>query len=145
MNMGGYVNPYVYILFILLLPVRINKSLLLLLAFFTGLSIDYFGNTLGLHAAATVLLAFFRPSVIHMFFNNIEFVSGDEPDITRLKVGGFFKYTLVLVFVHHTALFFLEVFSLHGFLTTLSRVAVSTAVTMAMIMTLTFLFTRKKK
>lgn len=145
MNLGGYVNPYVYILFILLLPVRISKSLLLLLAFFTGLTIDYFGNTLGLHAAATVLLAFFRPSVIHIFFNNLEFISGDEPDIVRLKAGGFFKYTLVLVFIHHTALFFLEIFSLHGFLTTLLRIAVSTLVTTVTIMIITFLFTRNKK
>jgi len=145
MNLGGYINPYVYVLFILLLPVRINKSILLLLAFLTGLTIDYFGNTLGLHAAATVFMAFVRPSVIHMFFNNIEFISGDEPDMIRLKTGGFLKYTVVLVFIHHTVLFFLEVFDLHGFLATLARISVSTLVTTVMIIIITFLFTPRKK
>jgi hypothetical protein len=145
MNLGGYINPYVYVLFILLLPVQINKSALLLLAFLTGLTIDFFGNTLGLHAAATVLLAYARPGILQLFFKNLEFFTDEEPNISKLKPGGFLKYTLVLVFIHHAALFFLEVFSFNGFLSTLSRIGLSTLVTSLMIMTLALLFASRKK
>ena len=79
MNLGGYLNPYIYVLFLLLLPANINRSLLLIIAFITGLTIDYFGNTLGLHAAASVFLAFLRPGVINLLFRNHEFTSGEEP------------------------------------------------------------------
>lgn len=145
MNLGGYINPYVYIMFILLLPVQINKSALLLLAFMTGLVIDFFGNTLGLHTAATVLLAYARPGILRLFFKNLEFSTDEEPNIAKLKPGGFLKYTLVLVFIHHTALFFLEVFSFHGFLSTLSRIGLSTLITTLMIMTLALLFASRNK
>jgi hypothetical protein len=145
MNLGGYINPYIYILFILLLPATINKSLLLIMAFVTGLTIDYFGNTLGLHAAATVLLAFARPGILNFFLPNMEFSSEEEPNITKLKPGGFLKYTLVLVFIHHSALFFLEVFSFDGFLTTIYRIILSTLVTTLMIMIITLIFTSRKK
>lgn len=143
MNLGGYLNPYVYVLFILLLPARINKSFMLVLAFFTGLTIDYFGNTLGLHAAATVLLAFFRPAVLDLFFKNIEFSSGEEPGLSKIGVGGFLRYTLVLVFIHHSAIFFLEVFSFSDFLTLLYRIALSTLLSTAIIMITVMLFSKK--
>jgi len=145
MNLSGYINPYIYILFILLLPARINKSMLLLFAFLTGLTIDYFGNTLGLHAATTVFMAFTRLSVIKVFFNNVEFLTGDEPGFAKIKAGGFLKYALVLVFIHHSALFILEVFDFHEFLNTLSRIALSTLVTTAMIMIIMLVFTPVKR
>jgi rod shape-determining protein MreD len=145
MNLGGYINPYVYVLFILLLPVQFNKSALLFLAFLTGLTIDFFGNTLGLHAASTVLLAYARPGILRLFFKNLEFFADEEPSISKLKLGGFLKYTLVLVLIHHTALFFLEVFSFHGFLSTISRIGLSTLISTLMIMTLVLLFASRKK
>lgn len=144
MNLGGYLNPYIYVLFILLLPARINRSFLLILAFLTGLTIDYFGNTLGLHAAATVLLAFFRPAVLDLFFKNIEFSSGEEPGLSKIGVGGFLRYILVLVFIHHSALFFLEVFSFANFLILLYRITLSTLLTTTIIMITVLLFSRKK-
>ncbi len=145
MNLSGYINPYAYLLFILLLPVNINRSGLLILAFFTGLTIDLFGNTLGLHAAATVLLAFLRPRVINLFFSNIEFTGDDEPGLPIIGVGGFFRYALVLVFVHHAFLFFLEIFSFSNFPDTLYRIIFSTLVSTLVIMIIVLLFTRKSK
>lgn len=58
---SGFVNPYVYVLFILLLPFTIPGYLLLGLSFLMGISIDIFSNTLGLHAAASVFL--FAPAL----------------------------------------------------------------------------------
>lgn len=129
MNLGGYIHPYVYILFILLLPVQMNKNLVLFIAFFTGLTIDYFGNTLGLHAGASVLLAFARPGVLSLFFKPIDFMKSEEPGLRKVGVSGFFRYTLVLVFIHHSGLFIFETFQFSNFHLTLSRIGLSTLVT----------------
>ncbi len=145
MNLGGYMNPYIYVLFILLLPVDISKSLLLVLALILGLTIDYFGNTLGLHASATLLMAFTRPAILKLFFSNIEFNSGEEPGLNRLKFSGFFRYVFVLVFIHHFTLFMLEVFSFDNFLYTLYRIMLSTLLTMLLIFISMLLFSKKKK
>jgi rod shape-determining protein MreD len=145
MNLSGYLNPYIYILFILLLPVDISKSLLLVLAFLLGLTIDYFGNTLGLHAAATLLMAFARPAVLNLFFSNIEFTPGEEPGLSRLKFSGFFRYTFTMVFIHHSTLFLLEVLSFNNFLYLLYRIMLSSLLTMLLIFISMLLFSKKKK
>lgn len=65
---AGFINPFVYPLFILLLPVRIPKTLLLLLSFITGLTIDIFSDTMGMHAAATVFLGYLRPAILKLLY-----------------------------------------------------------------------------
>ncbi len=142
---GGYVIPYIYLLFILLLPFDTNKSLLLLLAFLTGLSIDFFENSLGLHAAAVVLMAFARPGVIKFYFPTLEHVKGEEPGLAKLGLTGFLKYTFTLVFLYQLLLTFLEIFSLHDFLRTLSHVFVNSLATTLGILIIVMLFSSRNK
>ncbi|NOX86147.1 MAG: rod shape-determining protein MreD [Chlorobi bacterium] len=145
MNLMGYMNPYVYILFILLLPADISGVLLLLLAFLTGITIDFFGNTLGLNAAATVLMAFTRPKVLNLFFKNIEFGQNEEPGIAKMGFGKFLRYVFILVLIHHTALFFLEVFSFQEFRDTVYRIIISSVFSTFIIMILVLLFGKRKQ
>ncbi len=142
---GGYVIPYVYLLFILLLPFDTNKSLLLLLAFSAGLSIDFFENTLGLHTAAVVFMAFARPGVIKFYFPTLEHAKGEEPGLSKLGVGGFLKYTFTLVLFHQILLTFLEVFSLHDFLNTFSHILINALVTTLGIFITVMLFTSQRR
>ncbi len=65
----GFINPYIYILFIIALPVKTPRWLSLILAFILGLTLDIFSNTLGMHAFATVLIAFLRNGIINLFQN----------------------------------------------------------------------------
>ncbi len=144
MNLGGYMNPYIYVLFLLLLPSNINKSLLLIIAFITGLTIDFFGNTLGLHAAVCVFIAFLRPGTINLLFRYYEFSPGEEPGPSAIGIRGFLKYTLLLVFVHQLLLFYLEVLSFNHFLITLYKVVLSTALSTFIILIAVLLFTKRK-
>ena len=57
-------TPYLYFLFILWLPFSIQGLACLMIGFVTGLVLDYFTMTPGLHAAACVLIAYARPFVI---------------------------------------------------------------------------------
>src|SRR6056297_975075 len=84
--LGGYMNPYFYILFILLMPFETPRWLLLILGFFTGLTIDLFANTIGMHTAATVFMAFIRPAILSTFAPR----DGYEPDtFPRIHFYGF--------------------------------------------------------
>ncbi len=143
-SVGGFLIPYVYLLFILLLPFNTGKNRLLLLGFLSGLTIDFFGNTPGLHAASATLLAFARPGVLHLFFPTLEFSEHEQPDINKLGAFGFLKYAFVLVLIHHTALFFLEVFSLHRLPHLLWQIVVNSVYTTGIIMVLVLFFTPRK-
>lgn len=132
-NLGGYTNPYLYIYFILLLPFATPRWILLVLAFFVGISIDLFTNTYGLNAAATVLMAFFRPFVISANSREPETDLGIQPSLRVQGFSWFFFYSFILVLIHHTALFYLEVFRFTEFFQTLLRVGTSTAFTMVLI------------
>ena len=68
-QLSGFINPYVYVLFVLMLPMKTPRWILLTTAFLLGLSVDLFADTLGFHTFATTLIAFVRPDVINFFTN----------------------------------------------------------------------------
>ena len=121
---NGYVNPYVYILFILLLPLSTPRYLLMILAFLLGLIVDIFLNSLGVHAAASVFIAYIRPFIIRVISNREEDRS-DYPGLLQNSFGWFFAYASIMVFLHHLVLFYLEVFSFSHFFVTLGRTIIS--------------------
>lgn len=130
-SFSGFVNPYVYIMFILILPYEIKKWQLLVLGFVTGLIIDMFMNTLGLHAAATLVAAFVRTLT-----SEIDFPKFRSPGSTVIFVR-FARYVLLLVLIHHTVLFFMEAFTFNHLFLTLLRVVLSTFFTTVFILILT--------
>ena len=122
---SGYVNPFVYIMLILLLPVEISPLLLLLISFFTGLTIDFFTGTPGMHASATVLSGFLRPYILRLISPRDGYEPGATPSMEIYGFRWFLLYTIVIVIIHHFALFYLEVFRFTDFLRTFTRVLLS--------------------
>ena len=106
---SGYVNPYVYLMFILLLPFEIPPWLLLLLSFATGMLIDLFSGSPGMHSSATLLAGFVRPYVLRIISPRDGYEASLNPSMLVYGFKWFFFYTLIMVLVHHTALFYLEV------------------------------------
>jgi rod shape-determining protein MreD len=105
----GFINPYPYILFIILFPVNGNKSALLFAAFTLGIIIDLFLNSGGVHAFACVVLAYLRPNIFKFAFGlSYEYQTVKLNDILTPER---FSFILVSVLIHHLCLFFLEVFS----------------------------------
>jgi rod shape-determining protein MreD len=144
-RLGGYVHPYIYVIFILLLPINIPNWQLLLLGFGLGLSIDLFTGTPGLHAGATTLMAFCRPAILRLVSGHQKLENVVEPNLGQQGAIWFLRYTLCMVLVHHFALFFLESFSLHLILQVLLRIAISVPVSVFLIMIILYLFQREKK
>jgi hypothetical protein len=145
LQFGGYIYPAVYVYFILLLPFETAGWLLLLSSFAMGLSVDFFSNTLGLNATASVFMAFCRPGVLKLLESKREYEPGIQPGIKDLGFSWFFFYTLILVVLHHTSLFFLEVFSFSEVRQTLYRIGISSITTIVLILLMQFLFTKQDK
>ncbi len=133
---------FLYVACILLLPAEINQTLLLLLAFLTGVIVDTFYNTLGIHAAATVLMAYLRPLVLRVQMS--QRIQEARLVLTAQELGfaAFFRYVFVLVLIHHTVLFFVEAGSFSLLLPTLARTVASALFTTISIILIQFLARR---
>lgn len=142
-QLSGFVNPYMYVLFILLLPFETPSWLLLFLGFTLGISIDVFTDTLGMHASACVFLAFLRPYVLNYIALRDGYEVGTSPGILHYGFVWFLKYAAILVFAHHLFLFVVEVFSFSNFWDTLTRTLLSSVFTMVLILTSQFFMFKK--
>jgi len=127
-QISSYFNPFIYILFILILPLDINKSLLLLLGFFMGIAIDIFSDTLGLHTSACVFLAYIRPHILNLISTKEDYEPGTIPGVNINGFLWFLKYIVIATIAHHLFLFLVEVFSFSNFLDTLIKVLSSSLI-----------------
>jgi rod shape-determining protein MreD len=123
---NGYMIPYIYLLFILLMPFETPRWVQLLSGFALGLAMDLFTGTPGMHTAATVLAAFARPYLLGLLAPRDGYEPETFPRIHYYGLLWFLKYTVLIVLIHHLALFYLEVFQLKFFFSTLLRVILST-------------------
>jgi rod shape-determining protein MreD len=135
---SGYVNPYIYLMFIILLPVEIPSWILLLLSFLTGITMDFFSGSPGMHSSATVLAGFVRPYILRTVSPRDGYEARAEPSMVNYGLRWFLTYTVLMVFVHHTALFYLEVFRFADFFRTLLRVLLSSLFTVTFILIIEF-------
>ena len=140
---SAYMIPYVYLLVIILMPFETPRWLLLLTGFMLGLSIDFFSHTLGMHTAATVLAAFVRSYLLKLLAPRDGYEPETFPRVYYYGFVWFVKYSLLLVFIHHLCLFYLEVFQLKDFLATLARVILSTLLSASTIVLSQFFVFRK--
>ncbi len=146
-NIGYYslATPFIYILFILLLPFETPNWLLFTLAFLTGLTVDAFYDTAGINAAACTVLAFVRTIFINITVQRQGFENEPEPKLGIMGFRWFFFYTIVLTLFHHLTLIFLEAFSFSELKYILIRFILCSAFTVFLILISEFIFFRKKE
>lgn len=141
-----FIIPYIYYLFILWLPFSTPRFWLLVIGFLTGLSLDYFKQTPGLHAAVCVLIAYIRPFIINLLLpkDTAEF-NYREPSPRTLGWTPYAVYVLILTLFHHGYLLLLEWLSFGTFFTFLIKLVATTGISMLLILTTELLFTRKMR
>ena len=142
-NLFGYINPYPYILFIILYPVNSNKSILLLGSFFLGLLLDIFCDSGGVHTTASIVLAFLRPTLFRFSFGlSYEYQTvkiADKMSPERITL------LLLAIVIHHFILFYLEYFRLGLLFTILSRTIVSALFTFTICILIVYLIKPNKR
>lgn len=145
MDLGDYFNAFPYVYFLLTLPVNIGQVWLLLIGFMLGLTMDLFTGTGGIHAAACTLIAYYRPFLLRAQSPREGFELHAVPNVSLYGFGWFAGYAALLVGIHHTVLFFLEVFRLTDFFHTLLKVILSGAMTVVMILLIETLTLRDRR
>jgi hypothetical protein len=138
------ITPYLYFLFILWLPFSVSRQGLLILGFLTGLTLDYFTMTPGLHAAACTLVAYVRPFIINILTpkDSSEF-NYREPSPLAMQWTPYAVYVFVLTLLHHGYLVLLEWLSFGSFLDFIIKVVATTGISILLIFTVELLFPRK--
>lgn len=142
---GRYIHPYVYVLFVMLLPTKMSNSLVMMIGFLTGLVIDIFAGTPGLNAAATTFMAFVRPLVINSMFVGDDIKNIGEPSPIEMGKGRFATYMLILLLAHNLILFLLEAFSFRLFGIILIQTLLGVATSAVFITIIVSVFTQKRK
>jgi len=142
-NLFGYLNPYPYILFVLLYPINSNKSVFLLSGFVLGILLDMFANSGGIHTMATLILAYIRPSLF-------KFAFGLSYEYQTVKIADKIspeRITLLMlsIFIHHFILFFFEFFRLDLILTVLFRTLLNTLFTFTISLLIIYLIKPNKR
>lgn len=142
-NIHFYVNPHIYLLFIVILPVFTNRHLVLFLGFLLGFIIDQFMGTGGLHAAATLIMAYMRQILLSAFAPREGYGKEDFLTIKQFGLVNFLFYCGFMILIHHFFLFLFELFTFKNFLFTLLRTLLSGLLSLLFITGLHLLFSRK--
>ena len=144
LHLSIYVNPYAYLLFILILPFEVPGWLVLSLAFFTGLIMDGYMNTMGMHSASTVFVAFVRQYLLQLIAPRDGYESGQSPHFGHMGISWFVIYAGILTFLHHLCLFLIEDFSIVNFFPLIFKSILSSLLSLV-IMTILLLVSYKPK
>ena len=141
-----FVVPYIYFLYVLWLPFSMGRMSLLLISFLFGLTLDYFTQTPGLHAAACTMIAYLRGFVVNILIPQ----EGAEqnyksPSPVSMGWAPYAVYVLVLTLLHHIYLVFLEWLQFGSFLFFLGKVVATSGISLMLILITELLFFRKEK
>ncbi|MBK7690870.1 MAG: rod shape-determining protein MreD [Bacteroidetes bacterium] len=137
--------PLIYPLVLLLLPVNTPHWLTMLLGFLTGIVMDIFSNTPGVHAAASVLLGFLRPYLLNLFFQqNIKELGDTIPTLFRMGFRSFFLYILFALLIHHFYYYLIQVWSFKNTFVILYKTLLSTSMSILLIILGQLIFAKKE-
>lgn len=129
----GVVSPCIYILFLLALPAGMNRLWQLLLGFMTGLVLDMFSNSPGVHTASCTAIMLMRPYLISWVVAEQDRLVGTL-NSTTMTWSSYIRYTAVMTVVHHTLVFMLAAFTFNAFWLTLIQIGASSLATFALLM-----------
>lgn len=121
-------TPFLYLYCIIKMPIGISRSSVLIFSFITGLIVDMFSNTPGMHAGACALVGLLREPLIHILQGE-DIADGLYPSYHSFGYAGFIRYVALFVFIHHVTLFLLEALTLFDPLFLLIRVGASVLMT----------------
>ena len=144
LQLNLYVHPFVYLAFVILLPMEIKGYWLLLLAAITGVAMDFFTGMPGVNTAATAAAAFCRPGILRLFVGKDVLSDRGVPNRWKIGSGKFLRYALTMILIHSVVFFALETLSAIGIGFTLLRIAASTLCSLIVIWFVQLLFISRK-
>lgn len=142
-NLFGFINPFPYVLFIIIYPVNTPKYSLLLSSFALGILMDMFCNSGGIHTTSCIIIAYFRPSFLKFSFGiSYEYQTIRINEKLNLER---FSFLLTIILTHHTVLFLLEIFRFNLMTDILLRIFLTTVFTTVLCVIVIYLFKPAKR
>lgn len=142
-NFIGSINPYPYILFIILYPANNNRILFIFSSFLLGLMIDIFSNSGGIHAASCVTIAFIRPAVLKFAFGMV--YEHQTIKFNQTEFSNRITYFFIVIVMHHLIMFALEIFNISNILLLLKKTVFSSIFTLLLCTLISLLFSKKQR
>ena len=143
--LNGFMVPYLYVLFLLMLPFELPEWVTLLIGWATGLMMDLFSSTPGMHMGACTVMMFGRIYMLRLLAPREGYEYGMRPTVPRMGLAWFITYAGALILLHHLWLFNVEVFRADRFLSTFLRALLSALFTLALAILVQFLTTRAER
>jgi hypothetical protein len=144
-ELGWGIHPMIYPLFIIMLPFHLNVIPLMIIAFIMGISIDFFSNTFGLHASASLFIAYLRPEIFKLFSPRDGYDTFLTPSIRELGFTWFLLVGGTLTFTHHLWFFFLEIFQVNSWMLILRNTVFSSLITLVLFVLIQVIFFKRPK
>jgi hypothetical protein len=136
---------YIYVAFLLLIPLETNPIVYMIIGFAIGFITDIFYNTLGIHTAACVLITYLRPAILRFLTPRGGYDSSAAPTLKAMGIEWFLIYSAIFILIHHFALFYIEASELSLFFFTLGKVLMSTFFTLIILVVTQYLFYYPRK
>lgn len=143
LSISVYLNPLIYVAFIILLPLDTPPVVLLGAGLLTGVVMDVSMGTAGINTIATLPVAFLRPMLLNLLCGRENVREGGIPSVERFGRRKFIDYLLLMILMHHTVFFLLEALSWEHLLHTVIRILVSSLLTLAFVWIIARVFTVK--
>lgn len=136
---------FLYVMFILLLPVQIKTIPALLISFFMGLGVDMFYDTLGIHTASLVAVGFIRYRWLQVLVPTGGYDDDLQPNLLNMGFGWFMSYSLPLILIHHSLFFYIESLGTDLFLSSVQKIIASAIFVLIMSIIVQLLFYRRRR
>jgi rod shape-determining protein MreD len=142
-NFLGYINPYLYIAFVLLYPLKENRFSFLFFSFILGLLVDFFSDSGGIHAFSTLFIAYIRLFFIKVYFRKLPV---DYPFFTLKSesFGKVFNYIVTLTIIHHLIYFSFANFSFQNLSMVFLNTLYASIFTLILFFTGNYIFTKSE-
>ena len=136
---------FLYVAFILFLPIETNILALMIIGFFTGFVIDIFYNSLGVHASALVAISYLRNYWLGVITPQGGYDANSRPTLEANGAQWFLVYTIPLILLHHIILFITEAGGFNRFGYTSSKILFSVLFTMTVLVILQLLTSERRR
>jgi rod shape-determining protein MreD len=142
-NFLGYINPYLYIAFVFLYPLKENRFSFLFFSFILGLLVDFFSDSGGIHAFSTLFIAYIRLFFIKVYFRKLPV---DYPffNLKSESFGKVFNYIVTLTIIHHLIYFSFANFSFQNLSMVLLNTLYASIFTLILFFTGNYIFTKSE-
>lgn len=145
MVLFGSAFCFLYVLYILLLPIEINTIPTLLIAFLMGFCVDLFYDTLGIHTASLLAVAFVRKRWIKVLTPTGGYDEDLQPSMLNMNFGWFLTYSIPLYLLHHILFFQIESLGTNLFLPVVQKIVASAIFVFIMSIIVQLLFYRRRR